>query len=124
MTATPLTKNKVLIIEDESDLCLLLEIMLNDGKTTIDHAKNLKTAREFLDREKPQLVVLDNRLPDGLGLDFLPYIRENFPQTRVIMISGKDGSSRDLAIENGAHIFLSKPFTREKLYNSVHALLN
>ncbi|MCW3117822.1 MAG: response regulator [Chitinophagaceae bacterium] len=124
MGSTNHPKNSILIIEDEPDLCLLLELILNDEKTTVNHVKSLSAAREFLDKERPNLIVLDNRLPDGLGLDFLPFITSNYPQLRVIMISGKDRSAGDLAIENGAHVFLAKPFTKEKLYNSVQALLN
>jgi two-component system OmpR family response regulator len=117
-------KNKILIVEDEADLCLLLELILTDGKTSIDHVKNLKAAKEFLAAEQPNLIVLDNRLPDGLGLDLLPFLKSNYPSVRVIMISGKDGAVKDLALENGAHIFLTKPFTKDKLYSSVNALLN
>ena len=124
MSAVHTAKNKILIVEDEGDLCFLLELLLTDGKTTIDHVKNLKAAREFLAKQQPNLVVLDNRLPDGLGLDFLPFIKENYPGVRIIMISGKDGAVKDLALENGAHIFLSKPFTKDTLHNSVNALLN
>ncbi len=124
MSATHAVKNKILIIEDEGDLCLILELILADGKTSIDHVKNLKAAREFLETEQPNLIVLDNRLPDGLGLDFLPFIKNNYPAVRIIMISAKDGAVKDLALENGAHIFLSKPFTRDKLSSSVIALLN
>jgi len=40
------------------------------------------------------------------------------------MISGKDGAVKDLALENGAHIFLTKPFTKDTLHSSVNALLN
>lgn len=117
-------KNKILIVEDEGDLCLLLELILTDGKTSIDHVRNLKAAKEFLETEQPNLIVLDNRLPDGLGLDFLPFIRTNYPAVRIIMISGKDGAVKDLALENGANVFLTKPFTKDKLYSSVNALLN
>jgi len=118
------TKHKILIVEDEGDLCLLLELILTDGKTSIEHVKNLQAAKDFLETEQPNLIVLDNRLPDGLGLDFLPFIKTNYPSVRVIMISGKDGAVKDLALENGAHIFLTKPFTKDTLHSSVNALLN
>ena len=124
MPATRPPKNKILIIEDEPDLCLILEVLLKDDDTSIDHVKNLKAAKLFLEQEQPHLVLLDNRLPDGLGLDFLPFIRDTYPGIRIIMISGKDSAAKDLALENGAHIFLAKPFTKDKLHNSVHALLN
>ena len=124
MSTAHAAKNKILIVEDEGDLCFLLELILTDGKTSIDRVKNLKEAKEFLQTEQPNLIVLDNRLPDGLGLDFLPFIKSNYPAVRIIMISGKDGAVKDLALENGAHIFLTKPFTKDKLYSSVTALLN
>ena len=124
MSTVHAAKNKILIVEDEGDLCFLLELILTDGKTSIDRVKNLKEAKEFLQTEQPNLIVLDNRLPDGLGLDFLPFIKSNYPAVRIIMISGKDGAVKDLALENGANIFLTKPFTKDKLYSSVTALLN
>jgi hypothetical protein len=39
------------------------------------------------------------------------------------MISGYDGSARDVAIENGADVFLEKPFTRDQLYGAVMEVL-
>ena len=124
MHTTLLKKKKVLIVEDEADLCFILEIMLKDENTTIDHVKSLAAAREFLDSEKPDVLVLDNRLPDGLGLDFLPFLKSNYPEIRVIMISGKDKSANDLAVENGAHAFLVKPFTKKNIHDSIQSLLN
>lgn len=124
MSSTTNTRKNVLIIEDEGDLCLLLEMILSDSSTNISHAKNLETAKQLLTEEKPDLVILDNRLPDGYGLDFLPYLRENYPATRVIMLSGKDMAAKDIALESGAHLFLSKPVAREKLKGSVATLLS
>lgn len=124
MSSTTNPKKKVLIIEDEGDLCLLLEMILSDSTTIISHAKTLQAAKDLLNEEKPDLVILDNRLPDGYGLDFLPYLRENYPATRVIMLSGKDVAAKDIALESGAHLFLSKPVAREKLKGSVSTLLS
>jgi two-component system, OmpR family, response regulator len=115
---------KILIIEDEGDLCFLLELMLDKEDTSVDHVKSLAAAREFLKADNPDLIFLDNRLPDGIGLDFIPYVRNNYPAARIIMISGKDGTAKDLALENGADLFLLKPFTKEQLTGSVKALLN
>ena len=124
MTQTNQKLRKILIIDDEGDLCLLLELILKNENTAIEHAKNLESAKELLERERPDLVLLDNRLPDGLGIDFIPYIKANYPTTRIVMISGKDLSAKDIALETGANIFLSKPFTREQLFSSVQLLLN
>ena len=114
---------KVLIIEDEGDMCLLLNIMLNGKEMELDHVKNLSSAEEYLQKENPSVVILDNKLPDGFGIDFISHIKKNYPALRIIMISGYDGAARDIAIENGADIFLEKPFTRSQLYNAIKSLL-
>ncbi len=126
MPGTKLQKKevkKVLLVEDEADMCLLLNIMLTGDEMEVDHVKTINAAREYLAQEQPAVVLLDNRLPDGLGIDFISTIKKTHPATRVIMISGTDGSAKDLAIENGADAFLVKPFTKNHLYESVKSQL-
>jgi two-component system, OmpR family, response regulator len=115
---------KVLIIEDEGDLCLLLNILLDEKGMEVDHAQSLAKAEEYLLQDEPSLVLLDNRLPDGFGIDYIKHIKDLHPSTRVIMISGVDAAAKDVAIENGADIFLKKPFTKAELFQSVVQLLN
>src|SRR6476661_8955006 len=119
------TKTKrALIIEDESDMCLLLNIMLGANEVELDHVKNLSAAREYLKSESPSVVILDNKLPDGFGVDFISFIKNNYPSIKIIMISGYDASAEDVALYNGADIFLQKPFTKDQLYKSMMGLLN
>jgi two-component system OmpR family response regulator len=126
MTTTLQSKEvkKVLIIEDEGDMCLLLNILLNGKEMELDHVNNLVSAAEYLEKEQPSVVILDNKLPDGFGIDFISYIKKKYPAIRIIMISGFDASAKDVALENGADIFLEKPFTRDQLYQSIKGLLN
>lgn len=115
---------KALVVEDNGDMSLLLDIMLNGKEVELDHVKNLVAAKEYLDKEQPSVIILDNKLPDGFGIDFISYIKTKYPAIKIIMISGYDASSEDVALENGADIFLQKPFTREKLFQSMMGLLN
>jgi len=115
---------KVLIIEDEGDMCLLLNILLNGKEMELDHVKNLSAAEEYLIKEQPSVIILDNKLPDGFGIDFITFLKKNYPSIKIIMISGFDTSAKDVALENGADIFLAKPFTREQLYQSIKGLMN
>lgn len=124
MKTTKATSQKVLIIEDEGDLCLLLNILLDGKGMEVDHVQSLAKAEEYFLQEKPALVLLDNRLPDGFGIDFIGFIKSQLPETKVIMISGVDAAAQDVAIENGADAFLKKPFTKAELYQSVTELLN
>jgi DNA-binding response OmpR family regulator len=118
------TTKKILIIEDEGEMCLVLNLLLNRDDTSLDHVKNLFAAGEYLKNEQPNIVILDNKLPDGYGVDFITYLKKNYPSVRIIMISGFDTSVRDVALYNGADFFLEKPFTKTQLCQSIDSLLN
>jgi DNA-binding response OmpR family regulator len=122
-TLTETKARKVLIIEDEGDMCLLLNIMLNGKNMELDHVKTISSAEEYLQKEQPAVVILDNKLPDGFGIDFISHIKKNYPAVRIIMISGYDGSAKDVALENGADLFLEKPFTKNQLYEAIVSLM-
>jgi DNA-binding NtrC family response regulator len=122
-TLQPTKLKKVLIVEDEGDMCLLLNIMLNGKEMELEHVKNLAAAEEFLTQENPAVVILDNKLPDGFGLDFISHIKQNYPAIKIIMISGYDGAVKDVALEAGADIFLEKPFKKDQLFDSLKSLL-
>ena len=92
---------KVLIVEDEGDMCLLLNIMLTGKEMELDHVKSLASAEEYLQKQQPPVVILDNKLPDGFGIDFINFIKTNYPATKIIMISGYDGSAKDVAGRRG-----------------------
>ena len=115
---------KVLIVEDEGDMCLLLNILLNGKEMELDHVKNISAAEEYLQNEQPSVIILDNKLPDGFGLDLLPFLKKHYPAIKIIMISGFDASAKDVALESGADVFLEKPFTKHQLYESIKGLMN
>ena len=105
-------------------MCLLLNIMLTGKEMELDHVKSLAAAKEYLDSEKPSVVILDNKLPDGMGVDFISFIKQNYPDVKIVMISGYAAAAKNIALNNGADKFLEKPFTKENLYKSVKELLN
>lgn len=123
-TAQKTKAKKVLIVEDEGDMCLLLNILLNGEEMELDHVQSLLAADEYLQKQLPSVIILDNKLPDGYGIDFIIYIKKKYPSVKIIMISGFDASAKDVALENGADAYLEKPFTRDQLYNSITGLLN
>jgi DNA-binding response OmpR family regulator len=102
---------------------LLLNIILNERNFELSYVNDLLSADEYLQTEQPSIVILDNKLPDGFGVDFISYIKKKYPSIRIIMISGL-ASARDVALENGADIFIEKPFSKDELYNSVDKLLH
>jgi two-component system OmpR family response regulator len=122
-TLQPQTAQKILIIEDEGEMCLVLNILLKDENIEMDHVKDLSSAEEYLARVQPSIIILDNKLPDGYGVDFISYIKRKYPSIKIIMITGYDASARDVALENGADFFLEKPFTNHQLVEEIKTLL-
>lgn len=120
---SPRSARSILVIENEGELFLLLDLMLKNKNIEIDHVKNLSDANKFLQRKQPALVLWDNRLPDGQGLDFIGRLKTMYPSTKVIMTSGPDLPDRAHALAAGADIFLTKPFTKAKLLHSIKSLL-
>ena len=118
------TSQKILIVEDEGEMCLVLNILLSDENIELDHVKNLSAAEEYLSNEVPSLIILDNKLPDGYGVDYIAYVKKKYPSIKIIMITGFDASAKDVAMENGADLFLEKPFTKHEFLAAIKSLLN
>jgi two-component system response regulator PilR (NtrC family) len=111
----------ILIIDDEEDLCRLLVIALRKEKFNVICSQTLADARIKL-REHPSIVLLDNNLPDGSGLDFLKGHPNAFCKSFVIMISADARPEiRKEAFREGVRVFLQKPFpvsaVKEAIYN-------
>jgi DNA-binding NtrC family response regulator len=123
-TTLPAKTRKILIVEDEGEMCLLLNILLDAKEMELDHVKYLSNAVEYLEKEHPSVILLDNKLPDGYGVDFISFIKKNYPGIKVIMISGFDSSAKDVAMANGADDYIEKPFTKNQLFDSITRLLN
>src|SRR6185503_7090858 len=97
----PKLANKVLVVEDEGQIGLILNMILADRDFEFEYVNNLLGAEEYLEKNKPALIILDNKLPDGFGVDFITYIKKKYPSIKIIMISGLI-SARDVALANGA----------------------
>jgi DNA-binding response OmpR family regulator len=86
MSKTTAPKNKVakkvLVVEDEGEMGLLLNMMLNENKFELDYVNNLLSADEYLQKEEPSVIILDNKLPDGFGVDFISYIKKKYSLLR------------------------------------------
>ncbi|HYV55519.1 MAG TPA: response regulator [Chitinophagaceae bacterium] len=115
---------KILIIEDEGEMCLVLNILLSNEDIELEHVKNILAAEEYLAEELPSLIILDNKLPDGYGVDYISHLKKRYPSIKIIMITGFDASVKDVAMENGADLFLEKPFTKQEFLTAIKSLLN
>ena len=114
---------KILVVEDEGHMGLVLDMILADKKLQLDYVHNLLDADEYLQKQEPSVIILDNKLPDGFGVDFISYIKQKYPSIKIIMISGF-ASVRDVALENGADMFFEKPFSLEEFDLAIDRFLN
>jgi CheY-like chemotaxis protein len=111
---------EVLIVDDESDICYLLTTLLQQNNIHSTFVTSIKEARLVLREKTPRLILLDNHLSDGMGLDLIPFIREQYPSIRIIMITAYDGhEENERALNSGASAFISKPFTREDILSAI-----
>lgn len=122
MTKTKRAK-KVLVVEDQGEMCLVLGLILSDRNFEMDYVNNLLDADEYLSKNKPSMIILDNKLPDGFGVDFISYVKKKYPKIKIIMISGFT-TARDVAMENGADAFLEKPFSMENVNDAIDRVLS
>jgi len=121
MTKTKRAK-KMLVVEDQGETCLLLDLILSERNFELDYVNNLLDADEWLSKNKPSAIILDNKLPDGFGVDFISYVKSKYPGIKIIMISGF-GSARDVAMNNGADYFLEKPFSLQNVNDAIDTVL-
>ena len=114
---------KMLVVEDQGEMCLILDLILSERKFKPDYVNNLLDADEYLQKNKPSLIFLDNKLPDGYGVDFISYVKKKYPKIKIIMMTGF-GTARDVALENGADFFLEKPFSLDNVNQAIDQVLS
>lgn len=118
-------KNSVLIIDDEEDILNACKNVLEDEDYDVEIAKDYNEAMKVFSSKNIDLVFLDVWLPNTDGLDILSRIKEEYPNTEVIMMSGHAGVETAVrATKIGAYDFLEKPISISKLLSSCDEVLN
>ena len=113
----------ILIVDDEKDMCSLLDDALSHRKYNVAIANTKKDALDCIRRERPDLVFLDLKLPDGDGMKVLSKIKKINPKTTVNIISAYGSEERrEEAKQKGAYSFIDKPFTEHDIFRSIKEL--
>lgn len=112
-----------LIIDDEYDICFLLSKILRAKKLNVKFVNSITEGKAMLKQNSPNLIFLDNHLPDGFGIDFISEIKKEHADTKIVMVTAHDSNEdRNKAIHQGADIFLSKPFSNKEIENVLLSL--
>lgn len=117
-----MAQRRILIVDDEENIGRSLKLILEREGYAVTVCLSIGEARAHPHR--PDAYLVDVRLPDGSGIDFLRYLRANDVEAPILMISGH-GTIADAveATRAGAFDFLEKPLGRDKVLLSLkHAL--
>ncbi|MCA9733057.1 MAG: response regulator transcription factor [Deferribacteres bacterium] len=116
-------KQKIIIIEDDTDIADLVEIHLNDLGYVLDRATNGREGLEKACDGNYALIILDLMLPGMDGLEVCKRIRENNKYTPILILSAKSEElDKVLGLELGADDYLTKPFSIRELLARVKAI--
>jgi DNA-binding NarL/FixJ family response regulator len=111
-------KIKVLLVDDAILITNRLSEMIGEVEAVSDIfvSSNYDNAINTIQTDKPDLVLLDIHLPDKSGIELLGYLRTNYPDLIVIMVTNKASQYyRDLCQQEGAHHFIDKSKEFEKI---------
>ncbi len=119
-----MSRQSVLIVDDEPDIRELLDITLSRMGLDTFTAATLEEARAGVAREQPDLCLTDMRLPDGNGISLVEYIQQEFPHIPVAMITAHGSVEAAIsALKAGAFDFISKPIELDNLRRLVTSAL-
>lgn len=115
------SSKKILCVEDDKDTCEMLGILLSDYAFTYVHSLN--EAFSQIEKDRFDLFILDNWLPDGTGVDLCRKIR-SLNRTPILFTSGVSHKIEiQKALDSGADEYLVKPYEPELLQKVVKELI-
>jgi two-component system, NtrC family, response regulator AtoC len=109
-------KQRLLIVDDESAIRVLVRTLLEKEGYEASEAADAAALREMFAGPQPDVILLDLKLPDSDGLDLLPIIKKQWPNSEVVVLTGH--ATIDAAVaatKAGAYDFQKKPFDPKSL---------
>ena len=115
-----MNSDKILIVDDEADIALILKLQLEDAGYVTDRARDGLEALDCLARKKYALMLLDIKMPRMDGLQVLERAQHDYPDVAVVMMTAH--GSEDVAVDamkKGAIDYIAKPFSTDDLLKRV-----
>ena len=102
--------NKILVVDDEEEICLMLRDFLTDEGYDVSYATSADAAMQQMQQVRPALVLLDVKIPGKTGVEFLKEIKAFDPKVVVVMVTAmKDIDTFKQCREAGASDYITKP---------------
>ncbi len=105
---------KILVIDDELDICLMLSKHLQNLQFETQYATSIKEAQYNISRYQYDAMFVDLNLLDGSGYDVIHDANNLMLATKIVVISAHDGEA-SASLERGADFFIAKPFTTKRI---------
>ncbi len=116
--------HKILVVDDDNDMCLLLTRFLTRNNYTVASAKSGQSAIEWMKKNTPDLVLCDFRLDDMTGVQLLSKIKEMHPGAAVIIITGySDVKDAVEVMKLGAYDYVTKPLFPDEILLTIKKAL-
>ena len=109
-------KQKVLIIDDETDFCMIMKGYFSRKNYEVFLAYNMQSGLFQIDETKPDILFLDNNLPDGQGWKYVEQIVEKNPHLKIYLISAHQNKS-SFTSTNKNIVVWEKPISLQLLNN-------
>lgn len=117
-------RDKILIVEDETDIANLIQVHLTELDIDSDICPHGQQALELALNQNYQLVILDVMLPGMNGLDICRQLRQIKPLQAILMLTSKTSETdRVLGLELGADDYMTKPFSIRELQARIRTQL-
>ncbi len=113
---------RILVVDDEAEICEILEGYL--AKESFDPvvAGSVASALAEIERRPPDLIVLDIGLPDGSGLDILRKVNGALRIPTIVLTTRSEEVDRIVGLEFGADDYIAKPFSPREVIARIRAL--
>ena len=115
----------VLLVDDEPDLCMLMQMTLSRIGIKTHMAHHLKQAKYFFSEYKYDACITDLNLPDGSGLELVKHVSQNYPKTPIAVLTAYGNMEIAIsALKAGAFDFVNKPINQQHLHQLLQKALH
>ena len=121
------TNHKILVVDDDPYILMSLEFLMKKNGYEVMVARNGNEALDILNKQVPQLVLLDIMMPDVDGYEICKHIKSStsLKNTKVIFMSAKTKET-DIkkGYDLGASLYVTKPFSTRELIKQIKELMD
>lgn len=118
-----LNSKRILIIDDDIDLSMLIVDMLEDDGFCVIHVTGIDEAYNYLENNSVDLILLDINLPDGTGFELCRELRKNSTVPIIFASARTSEDDRIVGLDMGGDDYLSKPYSLKELKSRINSLL-